>query len=162
MRETMRMVHHIKCWPQFYELIKSGLKPWELRRNDRNYQVGDWVVIHEYDPITYQFCNHPESYLARQIIYITNGQGVFELSEYVIMTLAPIEKEVLRRYHDVCIRDTNNMYRCPQCQNFHEKGIKPEACRNVELLAKEVIEKDFMLDDAMLKRVIADMAKVGF
>lgn len=34
-------VHEIKTLPEFFQLQVEGLKPFEVRRNDRGYQVGD-------------------------------------------------------------------------------------------------------------------------
>jgi hypothetical protein len=42
--------HELKCWPQFFEAIIAGEKTCELRRNDRNYQVGDVLRLREWDP----------------------------------------------------------------------------------------------------------------
>lgn len=49
-------VHKLKCWPDFYEAVKRGDKTVELRKNDRNYRVGDVLVLQEWDPLdaTYQ------------------------------------------------------------------------------------------------------------
>lgn len=41
--------HSIKTWMPFYQDILDGKKPFEFRKNDRNYSVGDEVVMHEYD-----------------------------------------------------------------------------------------------------------------
>jgi len=42
--------HELKSWPKFFEQLSTGLRTHELRRNDRNYQVGDYVNLLEYDP----------------------------------------------------------------------------------------------------------------
>ncbi len=47
--------HLIKCWPQQFWAIRSGLKTFEYRKNDRGYRVGDTLVIREYDPATEAF-----------------------------------------------------------------------------------------------------------
>jgi Domain of unknown function (DUF3850) len=41
--------HFIKILPQFYLPTAYGRKSFELRKNDRNYQVGDKLVLQEYD-----------------------------------------------------------------------------------------------------------------
>lgn len=43
-----RTVHHLKTWPQFFVDVLGGHKPFELRKNDRNFQVGDLVCLWEY------------------------------------------------------------------------------------------------------------------
>lgn len=41
--------HNIKIAPYFFEQQLSGRKSWELRYNDRNYQVRDILYLHEWD-----------------------------------------------------------------------------------------------------------------
>lgn len=42
--------HRLKTWPAFFDLVSRGLKPWEYRKNDRDFQVGDVLVLCEWDP----------------------------------------------------------------------------------------------------------------
>lgn len=35
--------------PVHYEAVKSGLKTAELRLNDRDFKVGDWLILKEWD-----------------------------------------------------------------------------------------------------------------
>lgn len=41
-------VHHIKCRPPYFEAVLSGAKPFEVRADDRDYQVGDTLVLKEW------------------------------------------------------------------------------------------------------------------
>lgn len=43
--------HVLKCWPEYFKALADGSKPFEARKNDRNFQVGDFVTIHEFDPV---------------------------------------------------------------------------------------------------------------
>lgn len=45
-----RRIHPLKTWPNFFELIESGVKTFELRKNDRNYRAGDILFLQEWDP----------------------------------------------------------------------------------------------------------------
>lgn len=45
----MRKIHFVKTWTGYFDDVDSGKKTWELRINDRNYQVGDLVVLMRYD-----------------------------------------------------------------------------------------------------------------
>lgn len=43
------MVHVLKIQPKYFEMVKWGIKRFELRKDDRNYQVGDFIVLREYE-----------------------------------------------------------------------------------------------------------------
>lgn len=42
--------HHLKTWPEYFADLKSGLKDFEVRYNDREFSVGDEVICQEYNP----------------------------------------------------------------------------------------------------------------
>jgi hypothetical protein len=44
------MIHELKIWPTFYSRVKSGVKTFEVRKNDRGFQSGDTVILKEFDP----------------------------------------------------------------------------------------------------------------
>ncbi len=41
--------HEIKILPQYFQPVKAGVKTFELRKDDRDYQVGDLVKMREWD-----------------------------------------------------------------------------------------------------------------
>ena len=43
-------VHELKILPEYYKAQKAGKKNFEIRKNDRDYKVGDKLVLKEYDP----------------------------------------------------------------------------------------------------------------
>lgn len=45
------MEHDLRCWPEYFAAVRRGDKPFELRRDDRPYQVGDTLLLREYDPM---------------------------------------------------------------------------------------------------------------
>lgn len=57
--------HCLKTWPEFFEAIRNGSKTFEVRRNDRDFKVGDILRLQEY---------HPESgfYTGREwVVFVT-------------------------------------------------------------------------------------------
>jgi hypothetical protein len=48
----MRQLHDLKTWPEMFAAVASGEKTAEIRRNDRNFAVGDWLDLGEFDPET--------------------------------------------------------------------------------------------------------------
>ena len=43
------VMHDLKCWPMFFEQLKSGEKTFEIRKDDRGYKVHDILMIREFD-----------------------------------------------------------------------------------------------------------------
>ena len=41
----MAKIIEVKCLPEYFEAARVGIKPWELRYNDRNYAVGDLLIM---------------------------------------------------------------------------------------------------------------------
>ena len=52
------MIHRLKTFPQYYQPIIEGRKPFEIRRNDRNFQTNDNVILNEWNGEEYtgRFC----------------------------------------------------------------------------------------------------------
>ena len=42
-------IHELKILPQYFEKVLDGTKKFELRKNDRNYKIGDLIRLYEYD-----------------------------------------------------------------------------------------------------------------
>ncbi|KUE73023.1 hypothetical protein AUQ37_03950 [Candidatus Methanomethylophilus sp. 1R26] len=41
--------HHVKIDGVWMQMVESGLKTVEIRYNDRDYEIGDWLVMHHID-----------------------------------------------------------------------------------------------------------------
>jgi uncharacterized protein YqfB (UPF0267 family) len=78
--------HEIKCYPEYYQDLVSGIKTFEVRKNDRDYQVGDVLHIYEFDGLGYTG-NHRMF----QVTYILTG-GRFGIEpDYVVMAVIPFK-----------------------------------------------------------------------
>lgn len=42
--------HELKTWPEYFQAVWNDEKTFEVRKNDRDYKVGDKLVLREYDP----------------------------------------------------------------------------------------------------------------
>lgn len=69
----MATTHTLKVWTEFFPAIQSGAKNFEVRRNDRWYQVGDVLELVSYDPGSNRVLDTPPEY--RRITYILRGKN---------------------------------------------------------------------------------------
>lgn len=81
------MIHELKTWREYFIAVFSGIKNFELRKNDRDYKIGDELLLKEYDHIKEEYTGR---ILHRRIDYILHG-GQFWLEKgYVILGLSKI------------------------------------------------------------------------
>ena len=50
MTKDAPQTHALKIWPDFFDDVASGKKPFELRIDDRPYEVGDTLHLEEFRP----------------------------------------------------------------------------------------------------------------
>lgn len=68
-----RIRHELKEWPQFFKFTRNGQKKFQLRRNDRDYQVGDELLLKEWQLEVLYHKNLPapavkEHYTGREVL----------------------------------------------------------------------------------------------
>lgn len=91
----MAVEHIVKCWPNYFDAIERGEKPFDVRRDDRGYQKGDTLVLRRYE-IGVGYFTPPGSIfgfheLRREITYILTG-GQFGIEPgYVVLGLSDKE-----------------------------------------------------------------------
>ena len=44
------MTHALKTLPEYFAAVKDGSKPFEVRKNDRDFKKGDKVLLQEHHP----------------------------------------------------------------------------------------------------------------
>ena len=77
------MTHELKILPQWFADVNSGKKDFEIRRNDRDFKIGDLLRLKEYEHGKYT-----GKEVIRKIKYIYKGDGAYGLSEdYCILGL---------------------------------------------------------------------------
>lgn len=52
--------HELKCWPFHFRAIREDRKTFELRKNDRDFEVGDCLHLREWNPETETYTGHQE------------------------------------------------------------------------------------------------------
>lgn len=64
-------IHELKTLDMYFDAIAAGDKPFEVRRHDRDFQVGDFLRLHRTDAngnLTF-----PPQHADRHITYILEG-----------------------------------------------------------------------------------------
>lgn len=59
--------HYLKTWPEYFIEVWLGNKNFEFRKNDRDFQVGDTLVLQEYDPEKQQ---HSGRHITVKVTYV--------------------------------------------------------------------------------------------
>lgn len=62
--------HALKTWPEFFEAVLYGGKSFEIRKNDRDYKVGDLLILREWDPKDQKYTGRR---VEATVTYITDG-----------------------------------------------------------------------------------------
>lgn len=79
------MVHKLKTWPCYFEEVFQGRRKFEIRINDRNFQVGDTLLLEEYDidaeAYTGRHCHREVTYI------LTNENPFINLGDAVVMSI---------------------------------------------------------------------------
>ncbi len=78
-------MHSLKVWDKFYWKLYDGTKTFEIRKNDRNFQVGDILYIRAYDREKAEYMDFPQ--LTFTVTYITDYE---QKPEYVVMSIVRV------------------------------------------------------------------------
>jgi ASC-1-like (ASCH) protein len=79
------MTHGLKTWPEHFQKVKSGEKTFEIRKNDRDFKVGDDIILFEFDPIAEQYTQSFE--LFKTVTHILHGPFPGLDDGYCIMSI---------------------------------------------------------------------------
>lgn len=67
-------MHHLKILPKYFEDVQAGKKNFEIRENDRDFKVGDILILKEYENEKYT-----GRIVKRKVNYILYGDKPFTL-----------------------------------------------------------------------------------
>ncbi|NCD42803.1 MAG: DUF3850 domain-containing protein [Bacteroidia bacterium] len=98
------MEHELKVKPEYYHSLFTGEKTCEVRYNDRDFQVGDVLILHCIEPTNRFLIDMP---LFRTITYVLKGGQYGIHSEYVVLSIHETE-ENLKSQRDAIERNINN------------------------------------------------------
>lgn len=83
------MIHELKIKPQYYEDIKIGLKPFEIRKNDRDFKLGDILILNEYSLDDSGAGTYSGRALTVRVTYLLNDQEYCK-EGYVILGIITV------------------------------------------------------------------------
>lgn len=78
------MTHELKILPEYFEAVTGGRKRFEIRKNDRDYKVGDRLYLREWNADGFT----GDSYKA-EVTYITDYE---QKDGYVVMGIEGLEE----------------------------------------------------------------------
>jgi hypothetical protein len=64
-------VHRLKTWPGPFRAVWRGDKGHEFRRDDRDFRVGDWLLLLEWKPKRKTFTGRR---ISARVTYVTRGR----------------------------------------------------------------------------------------
>ena len=85
----MRKTHYLKTWPEYFQAMKSGKKTFEIRKNDRDYEVGDTLVLQEYYPESKWYTGDE---IQREVTYLL-AEMPFVPEGYVCMAVEKVREQ---------------------------------------------------------------------
>jgi ASC-1-like (ASCH) protein len=81
------MNHELKTWSEYFIAILSGEKKFEVRKNDRDYKVGDTLILKEWNC---GLAEYTGAVLEVKVKYILYG-GQFGINEdFCVMSIEKI------------------------------------------------------------------------
>jgi len=78
----MATVHELKCWPNHFAAVRRGDKAFEIRRNDRDFAVGDQILLREYSPADAAYTGQIE---LRLITYLLSEEDFGVVHGFVVI-----------------------------------------------------------------------------
>lgn len=77
------MTHELKILPEYFDAVVKRTKTFEIRKNDRDFKVGDTLLLKEWDGKAYTGRT-----VSRYVCYVYYGDGTYGLPEgYCVMGL---------------------------------------------------------------------------
>ena len=81
------MEHRLKTIQPYFDDVKNGIKKFELRKNDRNYEVGDTLILEEWlDTGNVLTSYYSGQVIRKNVIYVLKNRPQFGLqTDYCIL-----------------------------------------------------------------------------
>ncbi len=80
--------HELKCWPQYFDAVWDNKKKFEIRINDRDFKVGDILILKKFDPEKEEYL--PQS-IETTISYVLDGPSFGLAKGFAIISFDQIK-----------------------------------------------------------------------
>lgn len=130
----MSNTHYLKTWPEQFVAVRAQRKTFEFRQDDRDFQVGDRLILMEFFPVTGEYSGEQ---IAAEITYVLRG-GLFGVPEgYAVLGL---RLETRQPSSCICVRcdGTGMEARHSICRDCDD-GVTPGAWRLVPVEPTETM-----------------------
>ena len=85
--------HTLKTWPKFFDAVYDGRKLFEVRRADRDFRVGDILLLQRWEPdrgdYTRDGSGHPAT-LSKRVTYLLPGGQFGVEAGFVVLGLEAV------------------------------------------------------------------------
>lgn len=153
-----RMVHELKCWPPYFRQLADGSKQFEVRPDDRDFQVGDTLLLREWDPASGTYTGQMVS---KQITYRTEKDSDWVKEGFVVLGLQDIHLT------DGSQRTTTSPSWPPRylmTRNDWElitAAARPALRHSYSDIAREVNTTIRMAEESLRKAIASDLRSMG-
>ena len=137
------VIHKLKIDPKYFEDVRLGTKPFEIRENDRNFHVGDKLLLCEYDRDKKEYTGNQ---LTATITYITDFA---QMGGHVVLGLNDISEQI----------SDNNQY-VVKLGNFYLKKYKREPLGSGNEFTLEVTLKELNNAEFGDKKQMSEASKI--
>lgn len=84
------MVHELKTWPEYFTLIMTDQKPFEVRRDDRDFRINDFLWLREFDPRKRHYTGAEQmvivTYVMREEEFVKPGFCIMGIQRLAVAT----------------------------------------------------------------------------
>ena len=152
------LVHELKTWPEFFKRVINCDKDFEIRKDDRDFRVGDILWLREWDPVTFTYSGRE---LHRQIKYMTEKGNPWVKEGFVVLGLRAASDPP----REFCSPSAKPRYQMTEtdwhcivhrgCSHLHAVDL------NRQQLAKEVNTTIFLAEESLRKAIATDLRSLG-
>ena len=146
------LVHELKTWPAYFNDLSCGIKPFEIRRHDRDFRAGDILWLREWDPAMLSYSGRE---LHRQIAYMTERGNPWVKEGFVVLGLRAVPDPL----RESCSPSAKPRYRM---RDEDWDGLAHAVGRLLDRrLVDEINTTIFLAEESLREAIAADLRSLG-